>query len=184
MGNDGNNSKEGIIPYAISDIFDKCNAMQDDGIKTTLELSYMEVYKEECFDLLSSQRTKCDIREGSKGDTYVEGLSHRRVLNPEDVQELLSGVARLRSTAKTAMNSQSSRSHAICTFTLTTTKEVPSDSEGGMGTVVTSKSSLHLVDLAGSERAKKTMATGEIFSEGVNINKGLLALGKCTTLSN
>lgn len=35
----------------------------------------------------------------------------------------------------------------------------------------------HLVDLAGSERAKKTGATGERFREGVNINKGLLALG-------
>lgn len=33
------------------------------------------------------------------------------------------------------------------------------------------------MDLAGSERAKKTGATGERFKEGVNINKGLLALG-------
>jgi kinesin family protein 4/21/27 len=35
----------------------------------------------------------------------------------------------------------------------------------------------HLVDLAGSERSKKTKATGERFKEGVNINRGLLALG-------
>lgn len=34
----------------------------------------------------------------------------------------------------------------------------------------------HLVDLAGSECSKKTQATGERFKEGVNINKGLLAL--------
>lgn len=31
--------------------------------------------------------------------------------------------------------------------------------------------------MAGSERSKKTQATGERFKEGVNINKGLLALG-------
>ncbi|RXG53146.1 Chromosome-associated kinesin KIF4A [Armadillidium vulgare] len=41
--------------------------------------------------------------------------------------------------------------------------------------IITSK--FHLVDLAGSERAKKTGATGIRFKEGVNINKGLLALG-------
>ena len=36
---------------------------------------------------------------------------------------------------------------------------------------------MHLVDLAGSERAKKTLAQGDQFAEGVSINKGLLALG-------
>ena len=36
----------------------------------------------------------------------------------------------------------------------------------------------HLVDLAGSERAKRTQASGERLKEGININKGLLALGE------
>ena len=35
----------------------------------------------------------------------------------------------------------------------------------------------HFVDLAGSERIKKTGAVGKQLSEGININKGLLALG-------
>ena len=39
------------------------------------------------------------------------------------------------------------------------------------------RSKFHLVDLAGSERCKKTRAEGERFKEGININKGLLALG-------
>jgi hypothetical protein len=137
----------------------------------------MEIYKEECYDLLSPQRQKCDIREGSKGDTYVEGLTSREVLSSADVQIILFEVAKIRATGKTAMNSQSSRSHAICTFTLNTVKEMPSAVENGVGTYISSSSSLHLVDLAGSERAKKTQASGDAFSEGVNINKGLLALG-------
>lgn len=39
------------------------------------------------------------------------------------------------------------------------------------------ESAKHMVDLAGSEHAKKTGATEEQFKDGVNINKGLLALG-------
>jgi Kinesin motor domain len=36
---------------------------------------------------------------------------------------------------------------------------------------------MHLVDLAGSERVKRTKAEGQRLKEGININKGLLALG-------
>eukprot|EP00887_Chlorella_sp_A99_P003111 scaffold9.g3111.t1 len=36
---------------------------------------------------------------------------------------------------------------------------------------------MHLVDLAGSERAKRTKAVGARLKEGININRGLLALG-------
>jgi len=39
------------------------------------------------------------------------------------------------------------------------------------------KSKFHFVDLAGSERAKRTGAVGQQLREGIDINKGLLALG-------
>lgn len=39
------------------------------------------------------------------------------------------------------------------------------------------KSKFHFVDLAGSERAKRTGAQGVQLREGIDINKGLLALG-------
>lgn len=39
------------------------------------------------------------------------------------------------------------------------------------------KSKFHFVDLAGSERAKRTGASGMQLKEGIEINKGLLALG-------
>jgi hypothetical protein len=39
------------------------------------------------------------------------------------------------------------------------------------------KSKFHFVDLAGSERAKRTGAVGAQMKEGIEINKGLLALG-------
>jgi hypothetical protein len=178
MGNDGSNreSNEGIIPFAVQDIFQRCELLkQEGGYETKLTISYLEIYKEECYDLLSSgSRMKCEIREGSKGETYVEGLTQRDVTTVNDVYRLLTEVSKVRATAKTAMNSQSSRSHAICTFNLKTLK---TQVEDGISTTVTTNCSLNLVDLAGSERAKKTHASGDVFTEGVNINKGLLALG-------
>ena len=62
------------------------------------------------------------------------------------------------------------RSHAICTLHLESSCESRPDEPH-----VASK--FHLVDLAGSERAKRTGAEGERLREGININRGLLALG-------
>jgi hypothetical protein len=174
MGNDGKDSNEGIIPCAVQEIFQRCEILRQEGCQTKLTMAYLEIYKEECYDLLSTTRVKCDIREGTKGDTYVEGLTQQEVSSAGDVFRLLSDVSKLRATAKTAMNSQSSRSHAICTFSL---KTIRTQLEDGISTTITTNSSLNLVDLAGSERAKKTHASGDVFAEGVNINKGLLALG-------
>lgn len=60
------------------------------------------------------------------------------------------------------MNVTSSRSHAIFVITLTTASFT---------------SNFTFVDLAGSERLKKTGAEGARAREGIDINKGLLALG-------
>ena len=74
----------------------------------------------------------------------------------------------LRVVGDTAMNDESSRSHAIFTITLeqtTASNEIL-------------KSKFQLVDLAGSERQAKTKAEGSRFKEGININLGLFTLGK------
>lgn len=61
---------------------------------------------------------------------------------------------------------------------------VESGLDGGVPEVVRSpthqevrRSKFHFVDLAGSERAKRTGAQGHQLKEGIDINKGLLALG-------
>ena len=73
----------------------------------------------------------------------------------------------------TAMNDQSSRSHAIFTITLEQRENCGQAGEES----ATIKSKFHLVDLAGSERQSKTKAKGLRLKEGININLGLLALG-------
>uniref|UniRef100_UPI00358F2488 chromosome-associated kinesin KIF4-like isoform X1 n=1 Tax=Myxine glutinosa TaxID=7769 RepID=UPI00358F2488 len=74
-----------------------------------------------------------------------------------------------RSVGSTAMNAQSSRSHAIFTISMEQKRGEQRDSY--------CCGKFHLVDLAGSERQKKTKAEGDRLKEGININRGLLCLG-------
>ena len=105
----------------------------------------------------------------------------------------------LRATATTGMNKRSSRSHAIFTITVEQRRQLPaaqarqtaeseedndeneanSQGSGDEEEVVDDYlcAKMHLVDLAGSERVKRTKAEGQRLQEGININKGLLALG-------
>ncbi|KAK3892234.1 hypothetical protein Pcinc_003855 [Petrolisthes cinctipes] len=105
----------------------------------------------------------------------LRGLIYRQMRSP-DVAWVTWGSypvwrqgAMNRATGATAMNAHSSRSHEIFSLHIQQRNSKKEES------IVCSK--FHLVDLAGSERAKKTGATGVRFKEGVNINKGLLALG-------
>lgn len=169
--------KYGVLPSALKDIFAKRQELESEGSRVDVELSYIEIYMEDCFDLLcplpsasavgkDGERTKLDLREAPGGETMLEGLTARPVNDYQSVVACLEDASKNRSTGKTAMNAQSSRSHAICVITLRIVKE---------DRVTVSR--LNLVDLAGSERAKKTKSTGDTFNEGVSINRGLLALG-------
>ncbi|VDP00581.1 unnamed protein product [Schistosoma curassoni] len=73
------------------------------------------------------------------------------------------------------MNLKSSRSHAILTLCFLLRPKIAA--MDGENTEDTLTAKLHLVDLAGSERIKKTHAEGDRLKEGIDINRGLLALG-------
>lgn len=160
---------EGVIPFALQDIFTRSQELHSMGTKVDIELTYIEIYREECFDLLSAngERAKLELKETSTGKTALDGVTSQPVQDIESVMNFLREGAKVRSTGQTAMNAHSSRSHSICTLNLRVVRATT-------GAVV---SQLHLVDLAGSERAKKTQATGDAFQEGISINRGLLALG-------
>ncbi len=108
-----------------------------------------------------------NIRE-ENNTIRVVNLSEITVTNAITTIQLLERGSSMRVVGGTAMNDQSSRSHAIFTITLEQTRGVEND---------LIKSKFHLVDLAGSERQSKTKAEGIRLKEGININLGLLALG-------
>ncbi|KAF8763628.1 Kinesin-like protein KIF13A like protein [Argiope bruennichi] len=123
-----------------------------------------------------NSRNRCKqtlkVREHNILGPYVDGLSTLAVSSYEEINNLMTEGNKSRTVAATNMNSESSRSHAVFTITLTCT--VSDERSGVTGEKV---SKMSLVDLAGSERAVKTGAVGERLKEGSNINKSLTTLG-------
>ncbi|OAD60477.1 Chromosome-associated kinesin KIF4, partial [Eufriesea mexicana] len=159
----------GVIPRAVHDIFDIISSKENWSFKVTV--SFMELYQEQLYDLLTDKQRNqsiVDIRDDGK-NIKISGLVEKEVTSAKEALNCLTQGSLGRVTGATAMNAYSSRSHAI--FTVCIYQQEKND----LNTATTAK--FHLVDLAGSERSKKTQATGERFKEGVNINKGLLALG-------
>ncbi|XP_033057280.1 chromosome-associated kinesin KIF4A [Trachypithecus francoisi] len=159
----------GVIPRVIQLLFKEIDKKSD--FEFTLKVSYLEIYNEEILDLLCPSREKAqiNIREDPKEGIKIVGLTEKTVLVALDTVSCLEQGNNSRTVASTAMNSQSSRSHAI--FTISIEQRKKSDKNSSF------RSKLHLVDLAGSERQKKTKAEGDRLKEGKNINRGLLCLG-------
>ncbi|XP_054729971.1 chromosome-associated kinesin KIF4A-like [Anastrepha obliqua] len=160
----------GVIPRLMRDIFERIKKLANE-YDFVVKCSFMELYQEQLYDLLSDQpreQSIVEMRENRNG-IVMPGLTETQVSSVRETTDCLLRGSSGRAVAATAMNEQSSRSHAIFTITVEAAKK------DEMSTVTTSK--FHLVDLAGSERSKKTQATGDRFKEGVKINQGLLALG-------
>ncbi len=141
-----------------------------------VKLQFLELYGEEIRDLLatSSKQQKIVIRDAA-GDSEVIGATEVSVSNAQEAMVCLTRGMLRRVTGATAMNAESSRSHAIMSVIIEQVTRSSSELEGDAVTLQTSK--FNFVDLAGSERQKRTNAKGQRMKEGININKGLLVLG-------
>ncbi|KAK3265863.1 hypothetical protein CYMTET_25484, partial [Cymbomonas tetramitiformis] len=171
----------GVLPRVMEELFSKVEeAKSHTDVK--IRVGFIEILKEDIRDLLAPiDGASCagvTVREMGAGELALVGAHEEEV---HDILEMASCLERgslCRATAATGMNSRSSRSHAI--FTIYVQCRVIEASKAGregcsIGDSYSAK--LQLVDLAGSERAKRTGASGERLNEGIQINKGLLALG-------
>ncbi|KAL4085254.1 hypothetical protein QTP88_027113 [Uroleucon formosanum] len=147
-----NEDEKGIIPQAIQNIFNEVQNKSEEA-KFSIKASFIELYQEQVYDLLSPNRATLDIREDSRG-IRIPGLTEISVNDFSSTLQCLVQGSSGRATRVTAMNAQSSRSN--CIFTLT-------------------------INQMQDNGSKKTKATGERFKEGMNINKGLLSLGNVIT---
>jgi len=163
----GSPSKPGIIPRSCQTLFQNINK-KDDVVDANMKCSFLEIYREQIRDLLSPETdTNLKLRQSSIKGVYVQGLIEKYVYTSQEIISTIETGTLQRTTASTALNSVSSRSHAVLTLTLT---QKMSD---GSETI----SKLNLVDLAGSENVDKSEVQGIELSEAQTINKSLSCLG-------
>ena len=181
-------SQAGVIPRALRALFHYLKSQKDASVKKKsydfhVRVQFLEIYGEDIRDLLqpNDQGPKLSIRDGKKGvEPEVINIKNVVVETAEEALLCLTRGSLRRVTRATAMNSESSRSHAIMSVVIEQkTTHLVDNPAGGKPTKEESlkNSKFHFVDLAGSERLKRTGASGQGVKEGININKGLLVLG-------
>ncbi|XP_053302228.1 kinesin-like protein KIFC1 [Pleuronectes platessa] len=176
MEGDEFDQTRGVIPRAVQQIFKAAEKLGAQGWEFTFTASFVEIYNETLKDLLytgkASKRPEHEIRKSTNNEVTITNLTYEKVSNEDQVLGLIALANQNRSTAQTAQNDHSSRSHSV--FQL--------DIEGvNLGRDVKCKSTLCLVDLAGSERMVKSQSQGERFKEMTAINGSLSNLGLVIT---
>ncbi|KAH3708306.1 kinesin-like protein KIF9 isoform X2 [Dreissena polymorpha] len=165
----------GLIPRSISQLFKEIEDRPEFAI--TCRVSYLEIYNETMFDLLSTlPESWSQLNEGqpmtiseNEDGIYVKGLSCHLVQNEEEALNLLFEGETNRAIAAHTLNARSSRSHCIFTIYIETRSRVQSNARYTV-------SKLNFVDLAGSERLGKTKSEGKTQQEAMYINKSLTFL--------
>ena len=186
----GPTSEPGLITLAIQDVLRQVGGDARGARRYRLRLSCLEVYNEQCNDLLAPERSNLKLFEKA-GGVLVQGLSEYEFgmgVLEEDLDALavlLRAAERQRHVGATSANDRSSRSHLVPILAPTWRKALVCcltvDSwEGGGGDESAARarqSTLQLVDLAGSER-RQSSSGGDASQgvEGATINKSLLAL--------
>ncbi|VDP01043.1 unnamed protein product [Soboliphyme baturini] len=140
------------------------------AIQFLCKCSFVELYQEKFFDLLETSNCGLQIRESMTQGVLIEGLSERVVLSAAETIQVLQEGLMNRRIASTAMNRESSRSHAV--FTLSIESKIKKANVTNLRV-----SQLHLVDLAGSERQRGSTVDDLRLKEACYINKSLHVLG-------
>lgn len=151
----------GMIPRLTEDLF---NRMRDSKDQIKVWVSYLEVYNEKIRDLLRpvDSDENLNIFEHQKLGVIVPDATVTPVNTLDEVNRLLAYGLEKRTSASTAMNATSSRSHSIYTLHVETNKSI---------------AKINLIDLAGSERLSKSHSTGSNQKEASMINQSLTNLG-------
>lgn len=163
---DGTSAQHGIIPRTIDLIFDCFKQNKNLGWEYTVKVSFLEIYNEVLFDLLSNDIKDMEIKMVSaknRMEIFVSNLTEVDVTCGSELHDLMEMAKMNRATAATIGNERSSRSHAVTRIQITGTHAEKNEYSIG---------SINLIDLAGSESPKTSVR----MDETKKINKSLSEL--------
>eukprot|EP00760_Papus_ankaliazontas_P025463 PhM_4_TR2723/c0_g1_i1/m.105111/K10396/KIF5; kinesin family member 5 len=162
--------EEGVLQRCLQTIWDR--KASDAENQYSIEISYVELYNEAFTDLLCDHGEDPGLTMHQVDEVTLTRSNGKEIGRPAATIKEAMGYfdlgATRKSTAETAMNDRSSRSHTI--FTVYITKQPRNGGECVHGRLI-------LCDLAGSERQKKTQVQGKQLDEAKFINKSLMQLG-------
>ncbi|MDP2434656.1 MAG: kinesin family protein [archaeon] len=170
----GSESAPGIIPRSVRELLALRAAEEAAGESSMrVGVSYLEIYNDRVYDLLAPGKKELAVRQNTDGGVYVAGATEVPVGTPEDFGKAYWVGVGNRTTESTALNTYSSRSHALLMLAV----------KSRVGDRVYS-AKLCLIDLAGSEDNRRTGNTGDRLTESGAINSSLFVLGKCVSAIN
>ena len=170
----GDGANPGLTPRAIEEVMRIVYQGSKKGkFSVNMEAYMLELYQDTLYDLLlspdkTSNPPKLDIKKDAKGWVTVQNATVVSVGSKEDIMHVVESGLKVRRTASTKMNVESSRSHLVFSLVIETTD---------LQTQQVTRGKISFVDLAGSERVKKSGASGDTMKEAQAINKSLSALG-------
>jgi kinesin family protein 6/9 len=121
-GSTPNYKYRGLIPRCITQVFTEIGHLYDQEI--SVSVSYLEIYNEQIFDLLSDEArdpkggSGISIQDDAKGEVHVKGLQMSPVANEEQALNFLFEGETKKTIAATNFNQQSSRAHSVYTIYL------------------------------------------------------------------
>ncbi|WVN85284.1 uncharacterized protein L203_100429 [Cryptococcus depauperatus CBS 7841] len=170
----GTKEHPGQIPRTVDALFQRKDQLPERSVD--IAMSYVEILKDEVYDLLGTraEARKRDIRMSTGGHNVIADLICQPIASREEFELIYDAASKIRKTASTKLNSNSSRSHAILTL------HIHKIDEAGKET----HSKICLTDLAGSENNNLTGNDRERMRESSAINTSLTTLGKVVDALN
>ncbi|XP_030475151.2 kinesin-like protein KIN-10C isoform X1 [Syzygium oleosum] len=158
----GSGESPGLAALAIEDI-----TKEAERVERLVAISFYEIYQDQVYDLLKSEKAAVSILEDAQGKIKLKGLSQVPIKSSSEFRKLYFGGCNSNKSVNKMANELPKRSHRGLIIHVTSLVE---------NTDAPLVGKLNFVDLAGYEDPRRKSNDGLSFVEKNKINKSLYAL--------